>query len=72
MGFGSVDCTFRCISKMDNGWYQLVSYLPLIPDDTLVFSTCFVVQYLEVYHYDAVFKPLRDGAVGKESVFVRA
>ena len=38
--------------------------------DELVLSTFFIAQYMEVYHHGAVFKPLHDGVVGKESVFV--
>ena len=63
---------FRCISKMYMGWYQLLSQSPLRLDDALVFSTCLIVQYLEVYQHVAVFKPLHDGALGKESVLVEA
>ena len=72
MCFEDADCTFRCISMMDMGWYQLLSHSPLRFDDALVFSTCCIVQYLEVYQHVAVFKPLHDGAVGKESMFVGA
>ena len=72
MCFESADCTFRFIYTMDMGWRQLVSNSPLILDDALVFSTCFIVQYLEVYQNAAVFKPLHYGTVGKESVFFGA
>ena len=72
MCFEIADCTFRCIYTMDMGWYQLVSHSPLRLDDALVFITFFIVQYLEVYQHVAVFKPLHDGVVGKESVFFYA
>ena len=72
MCFESADCTFRCASTMDMGWYQLVSHSPLRLDDELVFSTFSIVQYLEVYQHVAVLKPLHDDDVGKESVFVGA
>ena len=55
---------------MGMGWYQLVSHPPIIIDDTLVLSTYLIVKYMEVYQHVAVFKPLHDGAVGKEYVFV--
>ena len=50
----------------------MVSHSLLRLDDALVFSTRFIVQYLEVYQHIEVFKPLHDGAVEKESAFVGA
>ena len=50
----------------------MVSHYPLILDDALVFSSCFIVQNLKVYHHVVVFKLLHDGDVGKESVFFGA
>ena len=72
MCFEKVDCEFCCISLIDMGWYQLVSHSPLRLDDALVFTNCFIVQYLEVYQHAAFFKTLHYGAVGKESVFFGA
>ena len=69
MCFESVDCTVHCISSMDMGWYKLVSHSQPRLYDALVFSTFFIVQYLEVYEHVVVFKPLYDGTLGKEAVF---
>ena len=65
MCFKGADCTFICISNMDMGRYQFLSHYLLRLDDALVFSTCFVIQYLEVYQNVAVLETLRDGTIGE-------
>ena len=58
-----------CIARFLH-FYYVYGVVPIgislpILDYVLVFSTCFIFQYMEFYQYVAVFKLLHYGAVGK-------